>query len=269
MRADHWYVPLAPPETLSRLLACSWTAFPTGTHLLVPDACSDLLWTSHGEIWLCGPETTGWTFALPKGTTAVGVRLRPGMVPAVFGIDTSTLLNRRVRLGDVIGKHAECSVASVIAEATCADDRRLALESFVATLPVVKAHRDFAEQTLNRLTSWPRAPQSELASHLGLTPRQLHRKCTYGFGYGPSTLARIIRFHRFLAITEIDRPSVAWPIAAAAIDAGYTDQAHLGRDCRSITGRTPKKFLAEYFPTFPDMSDPYKTDATFDASVGA
>ena len=56
-----------------------------------------------------------------------------------------------------------------------------------------------------------------------------------------------------------ERPTIARTAAAA----GYADQSHLARDCRAITGLTPGRFLDEYFPTFPDMSDPYKTGAPF------
>lgn len=73
-KLTRWFVPVEPPAELAGVLACSWTATPSGRHRLVPDGCLDLLWTSRGEIWLCGPETTAWQFELPPGTTAVGVR---------------------------------------------------------------------------------------------------------------------------------------------------------------------------------------------------
>ncbi len=53
------------------------------------------------------------------------------------------------------------------------------------------------------------------------------------------------------------------PLASLASAAGYADHAHLIRDCRAITGMAPGRFLATYFPTFPDMSDPYKTAGPF------
>lgn len=52
-------------------------------------------------------------------------------------------------------------------------------------------------------------------------------------------------------------------LASLASAAGYADHAHLIRDCRAITGMAPGRFLATYFPTFPDMSDPYKTAGPF------
>ena len=47
--------------------------------------------------------------------------------------------------------------------------------------------------------------------------------------------------------------------AELAARAGYADQAHLVRDCRAITGLPPRRFFAHALPTFPDMSDQFKT----------
>jgi AraC-like DNA-binding protein len=266
MTPQSWYVPVAPPHALTGLLACSWTARPDGNHLLVPDACTDILWTSRSEMWLCGPETKGWNFALKPGTTAVGVRFLPGRLSAVFDVDTSIVRNQRIRLGSLLGDHIEQTLSGLIEQAP-SSDRLNVLEQFVSTLPVSAKHQVFAAFTVDFLTAKPRTNNDELAADLGITTRQLHRRCTYGFGYGLSTLARILRFQRFLAIAEIAIASTERTIAQLAINAGYADQAHLGRDCRTITGQTPKKFLASYFPTFPNMSDPYKTRVRFDASV--
>lgn len=71
-----WYEPVPPRAALDGVLACPWTAQPTGRHRLVPDACIDLLWLTasgrgaragHGELWLCGPETSAGWFRLPPG----------------------------------------------------------------------------------------------------------------------------------------------------------------------------------------------------------
>ena len=71
--AQRWYQPVAPPPSLDRVLACSWSARPSGRHRLVPDACIDVLWLSTGSILLCGPEHSAWFFQLPDGVVAVGV----------------------------------------------------------------------------------------------------------------------------------------------------------------------------------------------------
>ena len=265
-----WYTPVASPPSLDRILACSWTAAPSGTHRLVPDACTDLLWISTGSIVLCGPETTAWDFALPAGTTSVGVRFRPGKGPHVFGVDASTIRDRRVPLSRLVDQAVAQRLSQLLQDLSGPAQRMHALEHFVAerTADTTGEPDDFVDRVLDHLAASPRAGAGSLAAHLGMTTRQLHRRALASFGYGTSTLARLLRFQRFLAITDASatgRPA----LARLAAEAGYSDQAHLARDCRRICGTTPTDFLAGYFATFPDMSDPYKTAAPLLATMGA
>lgn len=254
-------------DGLERLVACAWTAFPTGTHLLVPDGCVDLLWLSTGELWLCGPETSAWTFELPAGTTAVGVRFRPGVAAIVLGIDIATVRDRRERLGALVGENLALGFAAEIDAAQEPSRRRDTLERIVAELAVRSdpaAELDFVDAVLDGLAASPRACTAELAVVVGLGERQLHRQALRLFGYGTATLARLLRFQRFLAFADASQSPVS--LTWLANEAGYSDHAHLSRDCRLITGRTPSNFLADYFPTFPDMSDPYRTRTPLTAS---
>ena len=275
-----WYTPVQPPAPLTRVLACSWTAKPSGTHRLVPDACVDLLWTSNAAIVLCGPETTAWDFTLPAGTTAVGVRFRPGTVTAVFDVDVSTLRDRRVPLDAIAGRPAADALRAAIDAAEGPQGRMHCLERFVderlrlrlgsastRTAGTGSAGVDpWAERVLETLATAPRASAGELAAHLGTTTRQLHRRSLASFGYGTSVLARLLRFQRFVSLADAAHCGRR-SLAAIAVEAGYSDQAHLTRDCRAITGNAPTAFLRDVFATFPDMSDPYKTDGVFIATM--
>ncbi|GAB3865610.1 hypothetical protein GCM10029963_78000 [Micromonospora andamanensis] len=70
-----------------------------------------------------------------------------------------------------------------------------------------------------------------VAERCGLSSRQLQRRCTTAFGYGPKTLQRILRLQRALGLARSGRS-----FAAVAADAGYADQSHLARDVRAMTG---------------------------------
>ncbi|GAB1689640.1 hypothetical protein KRM28CT15_14430 [Krasilnikovia sp. M28-CT-15] len=74
-------------------------------------------------------------------------------------------------------------------------------------------------------------PVAALAETLALSPRQLHRRCQAGFGYGPKALGRILRLRRALALAAGGRR-----FAEVAALAGYADQAHLCRDVRALAG---------------------------------
>jgi AraC-like DNA-binding protein len=80
------------------------------------------------------------------------------------------------------------------------------------------------------------------ARDLGLSERQLRRRFERAVGYGPATLRRIQRFQRFLAIAHASASGTS--LARLAADAGYADQAHLAREARRLSGRTPSELLA-------------------------
>jgi AraC-like DNA-binding protein len=236
---------------------------------LVPDGCIDVLWTSGQAIWVCGPETTAWQFALPEGTTAAGVRFRPGVGPRLLNIDASTIRDRRVGLGAIAGDHVEQALLDQVGAASTLAERMHAIEMFVADR-VERAPGDdgFAESVLNHLTDSPRESRQTLGHRLNMTTRQLYRRSLRSFGYGTTTLARLLRFQRFIALARTDAGTAA-SLARLAATSGYSDHAHLVRDCRTITGLTPTQFLDQYFPTFPDMSDPYKTSQPFAVNVAS
>lgn len=222
----------------------------------------DLLWLSTGDMWLCGPETAAWTFELPSHVSAVGVRFRPGLASAVWGVDASALRNRRVSWRDVVGEVAERALIDAISTASTDHARIGVLENCVAARVMVLGGRavdPVADSVIEHLAANPRGRATAIAADCGLTTRQLLRRCQVAFGYGVSTLARIMRVMRFASIVEFAPPGRS--LAELAHDAGYSDQAHLVHDCRELTGLTPRQFLLEWQPTFPDMSDPYKTEA--------
>ncbi|MEU8637606.1 helix-turn-helix domain-containing protein [Amycolatopsis sp. NPDC048633] len=94
----------------------------------------------------------------------------------------------------------------------------------------------------------PRAPQSgapdvaaarlEDPGPFAVSERRLRRRFVQAVGYGPATYLRVSRFQRAVALA----PRVAG-LAALAAAAGYSDQAHLSRDCRALTGLTPRGYF--------------------------
>ncbi|MER8384766.1 helix-turn-helix domain-containing protein [Mesorhizobium sp. M0166] len=67
--------------------------------------------------------------------------------------------------------------------------------------------------------------------------RTLRRRFDESFGYGPKTLDRILRYQRFLRLSSHSNSSTAM----LAAEAGYSDQAHLVRESRRLTGGTPRQ----------------------------
>jgi AraC-like DNA-binding protein len=266
-----WYV---ERPSVGGPLQCTWTASVGGAERrLIPDACLDLLWIDTGRLVLCGPETTAWTFALPPGVTAVGVRFRPGAAGSVLGVDVSELREVRVPVADLWGDGPARRLSEQLADAASPSARVTLLEDVVHRR-AADAEPDPVAAEVAALLGTAASPElaappagsgrrgcqllpalpvegrvAALAGVVGLSERQLLRRCTTAFGYGPTTLARILRLQRFLALAR--RHGTAVPLARLAFAAGYADQPHLSREVRAIAGVTAADVV----------SDPFKTPA--------
>jgi len=256
----------APSADLSGELACTWTTRVGRAELaLVPDACLDLLWLDDGRLVVCGPETRAWRSSLPAGTQAAGVRFRPGVAPAALDVPAMALLNLRVPLSELWGVEA-ARVAEAVADADGPAARVRVLEGAVRRRlrcgpPVDRV----ALEVASRLAR-PRpggAGVRGLAEDLGFSERQLHRRSTAAFGYGPAVLARILRLQRFLALARTRHDT---GLAALAAAAGYADQPHLSRECAVIAGAPASVLLAD---AVQQTSDPFTTGSAEGASLPA
>jgi AraC-like DNA-binding protein len=215
-------------ERASRLAgAVVWTNVPDGTGggPVLPDGCMDLLW-SEGRLLVAGPDTRPYVPEGPPRSWA-GVRFFPGTAPALLGVPAHELRDLRADLADL---WPAARVRRLSERVEAAADPATALEDIAldragrTTAPDPLLHR-----LVRRLDEG--RPVSATAAELGLGTRTLHRRCLGAFGYGPKTLARILRLQRALALARSGTP-----YAETAVRAGYADQPHLARDVRELTG---------------------------------
>ena len=78
-----------------------------------------------------------------------------------------------------------------------------------------------------------------LAGSVGLSERQLYRRCLDAFGYGPKMLDRVLRLN-----LALDRARTGLSLAEVAARTGYADQAHFTREVKALTGMPPRTLLA-------------------------
>ena len=249
-----------PPPALRRHAACTWTARvaddgATFADRVLPDGCVDLVWNG-ARLTVAGPDTGPVLASHPPGTTFVGLRFRPGLAPSALGLPASTLRDQRADIDAVVGGRRARPLLDAPARAPSAE---AAAGALAATVEGWLAHGPPADPLVGAvvlaLAQPARTPTGALAAHLGVSERQLLRRCTAAVGYGPKVLDRVLRFRRFLALAE--RPGHDG-LAALAARAGYADQAHLTHDCRRLSGLTPAGLLGPW-PTA--VSDPCKTTA--------
>ncbi|MEZ3179112.1 helix-turn-helix transcriptional regulator [Streptomyces pimonensis] len=225
-------------ERASRLTgAVVWTNSPStgGEGRVLPDGCMDLLW-HEGRLLVAGPDTHAHLTGDRPGTWA-GVRFRPGTAPALLGMPAHELRDRRVALSDL---WPAADVRRMTARVNAADDPAHGLEDLALRRAAETPPPDPLLGLLVAALDAGR-PVAATADELGLGVRRLHRRSLAAFGYGPKTLARILRMRRALALAR-----AGVPLTETAARTGYADQAHLSREVRDLTGLPPGGLLAAH-----------------------
>ena len=248
-RAIHTVHERRATPSLARHVACTWiqtvsphsTAF---THRKAPNGSVELVCVAGSMPRILGPQTGPMEEALAPGTTIVGVRLRPEAASLVLGVPTDTLRDLAVGADELWGDRAH-ALQELVARTNSAAEAAARLERAVGEQLVDAPPPDpVVAQTVQRLMSGRRADIASTASSLNISERQLRRRFEAAAGLAPTTLHRILRFQRFLALAWTrSRPSN--DIGRLAIEAGYADQAHLSREAARLEGRSPRTFLPE------------------------
>lgn len=198
---------------------------------ILPDGCIDLIW-SEGRVMVAGPDTTARQVLTPGGTEYVGVRFSPGQAPAVLGVPASALRDSQPDLEDLWPGRGR----RIADRVTHAADRRAELARLVRTELQRHPPDPLAREIAQRLRRGESVER--VARAVGLSARHLRRHSLTAFGYGPKTLARVLRLDRAMSLA---RNGVA--LADVAASAGYADQAHFTRDVRALSGVTPRALL--------------------------
>ncbi|MFE9203161.1 helix-turn-helix domain-containing protein [Micromonospora sp. NPDC007230] len=233
---------------------------------VLPDGCLDLLWSSRAGLLVAGPDRTAHLSVSVPGERWVGLRLPPGTGPAVVGVPADELRDRRAPLTELWGR-AAAELADRLAVAAEAGPSAGAAGAGPAVSPAAPADvvaparpgraapvgvvleavavgRLRAAGGPDPLGAWVAArlaagaTVAATAAEAGLGARALHRRSQALFGYGPKTLARILRMRRAL-----DLARAGTPLAEAAARTGYADQAHLTREVKDLAGVPPTHLL--------------------------
>jgi AraC-like DNA-binding protein len=219
------YRELAPPSDLAEHVACLWTSVSRGGSIL-PDGCVDVVWRGDGLV-IAGPATGAARPGVEAGVPVFGVRFRVGAAGAALGLSARELLDANVPVADIWGPDVE---------------ERVAAGGLGALVAAVRERLRAPVDPLARAAALgmarPGTRVGSLGEQLGLSERQLRRRFEDAVGYGPKTLARVLRFQRFLALA-----AGGDDLARLALSAGYADQAHLTRECRRLAGRTPSELV--------------------------
>ncbi len=229
------YTEWPAPAALRNAVACLWAQVTDDSAeragLVLPDGCTDLIWEQGRGAFVAGPDTGPVATTMAAGTIILGARFRPSAGGPALGLPLSELRDQRVDLADLRPRQA--------GQLTAALDPEVAAGQMldVTAALVADGAPDPAVTCAARLLRDPAARAEDVAAEVGLSLRQLRRRCQAVVGYGPKTLQRVLRFRGF--VSRVDARPAILDLAAIAAEAGYADQAHLTRECGRLSGMTP------------------------------
>jgi AraC-like DNA-binding protein len=238
------YAEISPGPALGAAVECLWlleTDSPNPEPVL-PDGRIELIIHLEGRVRasdggpmrlqpqaLIAGQLTGPRWLQPQGRVrALGVRFRPGGAAAAMRVPLHELTGREAPLDDIFGA-AGGRLTDRVMNAGCDAARKAAVEEFL--LPRIERRRpspiDGPLAAILRRRGNLRVGELR---RFGLGERQLLRRFRDEVGLGPKSLCRALRLQAALTA----RSGGSW--TDAALEAGFSDQAHLARDLRALAG---------------------------------
>lgn len=167
----------------------------------------------------------------------IGAQLHAAACLPLLGVPAHELAERHTRLDDVWGG----AVASLRARLWEAQSPHEALACFEAALearlPRVRGVHPAIAHALRRFDE--HGEVALVVADTGLSHRRFLTLFRDAVGLAPKRYCRVLRFQRAIAGVVAGEP-----LGAVAIDAGYSDQAHLTREFRELAGVSPGAYRA-------------------------
>jgi AraC-like DNA-binding protein len=195
-------------------------------------------WHGQPRCFLAG-QIDGPLLLRPNGPAKMlGIRFHPHGAAAVLGAPMHDLSGRFTPVEDL-----SPALSHKINRALESPDPIAGVEAALLSAPGASCEGDLViAEAVRRIAlaqgAWDVAA---LARELGVSTRQLERRFQAAVGLSPKLFCRMLRFNNVFRVLG-EEPG-KWVDTAVAC--GYYDQAHLIRDCKSLTGSTPAILLAE------------------------
>jgi AraC-like DNA-binding protein len=189
--------------------------------------------------WFSGPHTAPLVTFDPGPVHLLMVSLTPASLVAMTGVDIAAWVNRIVPLEMVLDPTWQAMAHAVMAAPDDAVAVRC-IEDFLeprwgtvshSAMPKADRYRYWVESLALRAST----------SGVGSSLRQMERRIKQWAGLPMRDLRRLTRAEDSFFRVRDAQQSGALDWATAAADGGYSDQAHLCRETRRVTGLSPKE----------------------------
>jgi AraC-like DNA-binding protein len=188
---------------------------------------------------LIGPQSRYFVIDTAEQQSVMGVHFRPGGAFPFVRLPLDELHGLHVSLRDLWGGFARDLREQILALGSTEARFDLLEEALLARMLRPESCHDAVRHALWRFRDQRRV--AEVVDETGLSQRRFIELFRRQVGLPPKMYCRVRRFQRVVRGLPLGRP-IDW--AETALDAGYSDQAHLIHDFRSISGISPGTWAA-------------------------
>lgn len=248
----------APSPALTDLVRRYWVpvwSLPPGTstvqRVLQYPVC--LLVVADSYATFVGPSTGLSTRELSGSGWALGTMLQPAAGALLVGGPVSRVTDRTLPLADLpLFAHSPLvpEVRALLAPAPDDPGRQRdaaeRVETVLTELLPVDEEGLLVNAVVEHVEQEPDVQSvRQITERFGLTERTLQRLTARRIGLSPKWLVQRRRLHEAAERLRAGDPP---DLSQLALQLGYADQAHFGRDFRTVTGLTPGRFAREPRP---------------------
>lgn len=247
------YREFQPNVQLVPYIETYWTAYgfkeKEESYRILPDGCVDIVISlsssSHFGLKpfvpnIVGAMTTYGLGSYHKTVHLVGIRFRPVGFTAFCRVPIFEFTDKRIDLTLVDSLFDELFYAGLMEKATTEEVIRHIDAYFLGKQELFFNPEPQIVHSVNLIRqSGGILPLSEVAANSCLSLRHFERKFKTAVGVSPKTFSKIIKFQYTCSYLK-NNPDLS--LFSVAFDCGYYDQAHLIKDFRFLSGRSPSYF---------------------------
>jgi AraC-like DNA-binding protein len=205
-------------------------------------------WEKAGPVVLFGANGRPFPVAVNGPFTVAGFAIRPSGWRSLFAQTACDFADTMIPLGDVWDDLADGLWNGVKAEPedeVIVRAMETAISGQLARIGLYAPDAQMATfEAIARTDSMTRV--EDAAGELGMSVRQLERRCLASFGLSPKA---ILRRSRFLDMATAMR-GFSTPNERVLAGLRYFDQSHLNREFKHFAGMTPRRFRLSSTPLF-------------------
>jgi AraC-like DNA-binding protein len=184
-----------------------------------------------------GARSTYYVRDVSEPVSSVAAQLLPGSSQPLFGIPAAEFTERHTSLDDVWGQAAS-RIREQLLERSSLDERLDVFEAtLISRLPRVHGLHPAVAHALDHFNRT--ADVRKVVKQTGYSHRRFIELFNRAVGLTPKFYCRVLRFQQ---VIERLAASPGATRVDVALDAGYSDQAHLSREFREFAGITPSEY---------------------------